>query len=70
MEKYLKKSTEMTLLSLNRSSRPDMFCKKGVLRNLAKFTAKICQNFFLNKVAGWPPKNTFSLRTPPVAVSV
>ena len=30
-----------------------MFCKKGVLRNVAKFTGKhLCQSLFLNKVAG------------------
>ena len=26
--------------SLSRSSRPEVFCKKGVLRNFAKFTGK------------------------------
>ena len=30
-----------------RSSRPEMFCKKGVLRNIAKFTGKqLCQSLF------------------------
>ena len=34
-----------------RSSRPGMFCKKGALRNFAKFTGKhLCQSLFLNKV--------------------
>ena len=39
-----------------RSSRPEVFCKKGVLRNFAKFTGKhLCQSLFFNKVAGlWP----------------
>ena len=40
---------------LDRSSRPDMFCKKGVgvLRNFTKFTGKhLCQSLFFNKVAG------------------
>ena len=37
-----------------------MFCKKGVLRNLTKFTRKqLCQSLFFNKVGG-----TFSHRTP------
>ena len=32
-----------------RSSRPEVFCKKGVLRNLAKFTGKhLCQSLFFN----------------------
>ena len=40
-----------------RSSCPEVFCKKGVLRNFAKFTGKdLCLSLFFNKVAG--------LRTP------
>ena len=36
-----------------RSSRPEVFCKNGVLRNFAKFTGKhLYQSLFLNKVAG------------------
>ena len=36
-----------------RSSRPEVFCKKGVLRNFAKFTGKhLCQSLFFNKVTG------------------
>ena len=36
-----------------RSSRPEVFCKKGVLRNFTKFTGKrLCQSLFFNKVAG------------------
>ena len=35
------------------SSRPEVFCKKGVPRNLTKFTEKRqYQSLFLNKVAG------------------
>ena len=31
-----------------RSSRPAVFCKKGVIRNFAKFTGKhLCQSLFL-----------------------
>ena len=34
-----------------RSSRPDVFYKKDVLRNLAKFTAKhLCQSLFFKKL--------------------
>ena len=37
----------------NRSCRPEVFCKKDVLRNVGKFTGKhLCQSLFLNKVAG------------------
>ena len=56
-------SVYFALCAVFRSSRPDMFCKKGVLRNFAIFTGKqLCQRLFFNKVAG--------LRTPPVAASV
>ena len=34
----------------NRSNRPEVFCKKGVLRNFAKFTGKhLCQSLFFNR---------------------
>ena len=40
-------------ISVTRSSRPEVFCKKGVLRNLTKFTEKhLCQSLLYNKVAG------------------
>ena len=33
--------------------RSYVFCKKGVLKNFAKFTGKhLCQSLFFNKVAG------------------
>ena len=38
---------------INRSSRPEVFCKKGVLRNFTKFTGKHLrqsQSLFFNKV--------------------
>ena len=36
-----------------RSSRPEVFCKKEVLKNVTKFTGKhLCQSIFFNKVAG------------------
>ena len=32
----------------DRSSRPEVFCKKGVLRHFAKFTRKhLCQSLFI-----------------------
>ena len=35
------------------SSHPEVFCKKGILRNFAKFTEKcLCQSLNFNKVAG------------------
>ena len=40
----------------NRSSIPEMFCKKYVLKNFTKFTGKhLCQSLFFNKVAGLMP---------------
>ena len=37
-----------------RSSRPEVFCKKGVLRNFATFTGKhLRRRLFFNKVAGY-----------------
>ena len=50
----LKKKTFLILLQLlliYRSSRAEVFCKKGVLRNFEKFTGKhLCQGLFFNKV--------------------
>ena len=41
---------------LFRSSRPEVFCKKGVLKNFAKFAGKhLCQSLFFNEVAGLRP---------------
>ena len=35
---------------------PEVFCKKGVLRNFAKYTGKqLCQRLFFDKVAGLRP---------------
>ena len=44
---------EITAIIKNsRSSRPEVFCKKGVLENVAKFTGKhLCQSLSFNKVA-------------------
>ena len=39
--------------SLIRSSHPEVFCRRGVLRNFAKSTGRhLCQSLFFNKVAG------------------
>ena len=39
-----------------RDSRSEVFCRKGVLRNFAKFTGKqLRQSFFFNKVTGLSP---------------
>ena len=49
----LKKTSSLFDSLTDTSSRPEVFCKKGVLRNFAKFTGKyLCQRLFFNKVAG------------------
>ena len=48
---------------VNRRSRPEVFCKKGVLRNFTKFTGKhLCQSLFFNKVAGLRPATLLKKR--------
>ena len=65
----------------NKSSRPEVFCKKVVLRNFAELTGKyLCQSLFFNKFAGLRSatllkkrlisKNNFFYGTPLVAASV
>ena len=42
----------LILHKIIRSSRPEVFCKKGVLKNFAKFTGKqLRHSLFFNKVA-------------------
>ena len=46
-----------------RSSRPEVLCKKGVLRNFTKFTGKhLCQSLFFNEVAGLRPATLLKKR--------
>ena len=46
-----------------RSSRPEVFCRKGVLRNFAKFTGKhMCQSLFFNKVERLRPATLLKKR--------
>ena len=41
------------LVLINKNSRPELFGKKGALRNSTKFTGKhLCQSRFFNKVGG------------------
>ena len=52
--------------SLVRSSHPEVFCKKGVLRNFAKFAGKhLCKSPFFNKVAGLRPKTCIFIKKRP-----
>ena len=44
---------DVPIIIKNRSSRPEMSCKKGVLKSFAKFTGKhLYQSLFFNKVVG------------------
>ena len=46
-----------------RRSFPEVFYRKGVLRNFAKLTGKhLCQSLFFNKVAGVRPATLFKKR--------
>ena len=48
---------------MNRSSRPEMFCKKSVLRNFTNFTGKhLFQSLFFYKLAGLRPLFLFIKR--------
>ena len=46
-----------------RSSRPEVFCKKSLLKNFTKFTGKHqCQSLFFNKVACLRPVTVLKKR--------
>ena len=50
-------------LFLYRSSRAEVFSKKGVPKNYAKFTGKnLCQSLFFNKVSGLRPATLLKKR--------
>ena len=50
-------------MPLFRSSRPGLFCRKGALRNFAKFTGKhLCQSLFFDKVEGLRPATLLKRR--------
>ena len=62
---FLKKNMQYMKKSFvsDRSSRPKVFCKKGVLRNFTKFTGKhLCQSLFFKKVAGLRPATLLKKR--------
>ena len=47
----------------SRTSRPEVFCKKGDLRNFAKFSRKHpCQSLFFSKVVGLRPATLLKIR--------
>ena len=63
---FLKKTLAITTNMTNylaRSSRPEVFCIIGVLRDLTKFTGKhLCQSLFFIKAAGLTPRTLLKKR--------
>ena len=56
LDSYWEIQVKVWLVDTNRSSRPDVFCKKGILKNVVKFTEKhLCHSLFFIKVAGPRP---------------
>ena len=56
-------SKRITHTAIVRSTRPEVFCKKGVLRNFTKFTGKhLRQSLFFNKVAHLRPATLLKRR--------
>ena len=56
---FLKNWSQNHIFTYCRSSRQEVFCKKGVLRNLVKFTGiNLWQSLFFNKVADLIEKET------------
>ena len=54
----------------SRSSHPELFCKRDVPRNFAKFTEKhLCQRLFFNKVVDLRPATLFKKETLPQVFS-
>ena len=50
-------------ISNGKSSRPEVFCQKSILRNFVKFTGKhLCQSLFFNKVAALRPATLLKKR--------
>ena len=55
--------TACEIFCLLRSSRSEVFCKKGVVRNFEKFIGKhLCQSLLFNKVAGLRPASLLKKR--------
>ena len=54
----------ITLSDFHQKQPQEVFCKKGILRNLATFTGKhLCQSLLLNKVAGFKACNFIKKET-------
>ena len=52
IDKSLSWKQQMNHIAINRSSRPDISCKRSIIKTFAKFTGKhLCWSLFLNIVA-------------------
>ena len=50
---FLYNGTILFVIHRNRSSHPEVFCKKGALRKFAKFIGKhLCRSLYLHKTSG------------------
>ena len=52
----------LSLSKRDRTSRPEVFCKKGVVRNFSNSQENTCARVFFNKVAGLKPANLLKKR--------
>ena len=60
---YRKIIYNFVLIYLARRSHPEVFCKKGVLRNIAKLKGKhLRQSLFFDKVASFRPETLLKRR--------
>ena len=55
-------SNSWQILSYSQKQPQEVFCKKSLLKNLAKFTGKHLQSLFFNKVAGIKPATLLKKR--------
>ena len=63
MSKWKPVLMKLLYIAMVRSSLPEVFCKKGDLRNFVKCTEKhLCQSLFFNKVADLNPAILFKKR--------
>ena len=61
IKKFFNYTSRATLWQKIKKQPPEVFYKKGVLRNFAKLTVKyLCQSLFFNKVAGGACKKELS----------
>ena len=56
--KFPIEENSFTFVDLIKSSHPEVFCKKAVLKNLVKFTGKhLCQSLYDNMIKSYDAKD-------------